>query len=86
MFSVSNHNVSSNDLPRVPAARLVGHDGPIQAVRFVTGTSFSRKKVAGWAGDFRVVFPFCSMCHVCLDDEAILALGPNDIFMSLTTV
>lgn len=31
-------------------------------------------------------FPKFGMCHVCLDDEAILALGPNDIFMSLTTV
>lgn len=37
MFSVSNYKVS-NDLPRVPAARLVGHDGPIQAVRFVTAS------------------------------------------------
>jgi len=45
MFSVSNHNVSSNDLPRVPAARLVGHDGPIQAVRFVT--AFGKYCVTG---------------------------------------
>ena len=34
--SLSNDNNNNNNLPRVPVARLTGHDGPVQAITFTS--------------------------------------------------
>lgn len=36
----AQEQVVSSSLPRVPVARLVGHEGPVQTIRF-TGTRFT---------------------------------------------
>jgi len=91
LMSGGGKQQSSASLPRVPVARLVGHDGPVQAVRFVTGKYYlSCQFVSANAARFCTfswfctlfcfpAFCFCYGWHWSLVGCARLGLSPSGV-------